>query len=181
MVFISSNFLVCCVLFMNYMSDKNILDRVLQRKGYKLSEIESSISVRLDIKPEWIQDKNVEAKKTINKIVLEKNNTEVILDKVSHRGHDIYFIFDVVPNMNYKGGLLLHNTVINSDGSYSTNFPEDVYKIVDTKGDDLDYGQHGYGPEAKFGFAIDLEHYDKIRNGFTVKYKGLILYEYSKN
>lgn len=63
-------FLVCCVLFMNYMSDKNILDRVLQRKGYKLSEIESSISVRLDIKPEWIPDKNVEAKKTINKTVL---------------------------------------------------------------------------------------------------------------
>lgn len=167
-------------LYDHYFNEAGILDRVMRQSGYVLMEKEKPVSVALKVRPEWIPAQEEKESSKLRIELARMNETKLVLDSVWHRGRDIYFDFEAVPEMHYSGGEFLHNTLVNKDGSYSFFTPIDVFHIINNDGKAVAYGQHGYGPGASFGFAIDADKYEQIKEGFTVEYHGLIRYEYTK-
>ena len=41
-------------------------------------------------------------------------------------------------------------------------------------------GQIGFGPDSDFSFGVDPDEQAKIKNGFYVRYTGMIVYEYTR-
>lgn len=164
----------------HYFNEAGILERVMRQSGYVLMEKEKPVSVALKVRPEWIPAQE-EAESSKLRIELAKmNETTFVLESVWHRGKDIYFDFEAVPDMHYSGGEFLHITLVNEDGTYSFFTPIHVFCITNSDGKAVAYGQHGYGPGASFGFAIAADKYAQIKDGFTVEYHGLIRYEYTR-
>lgn len=113
--------------------------------------------------------------------ILTKNNTNILLGTVLNRGNDIYFSLDTTYNLKYNKGNFMYNGIFNEDGSFTTNGSFEDFYIYNNKGEKVDIGQSGQGPNSSFGFAIEPENYDLIKDGFYAKYSGFYLYEYKKN
>ncbi|CAH8244734.1 hypothetical protein WJ0W_001964 [Paenibacillus melissococcoides] len=163
----------------HYFNEAGILDRVMRQSGYALMEKEKPVSVALKVRPEWIPAQEEAESSKLRIELAKKNETTFVLASVWHRGKDIYFDFEAVPEMHYSGGEFLHNTFV-IDGSYRDFSPDIPFRIINADGKAVAYGGSGYGPGASFGFAIDADKYDQIKDGFTVEYQGLIRYEYVK-
>ncbi|WP_166243054.1 hypothetical protein [Paenibacillus turpanensis] len=94
--------------------------------------------------------------------------------------NDIYFSFHTTfRDMNYSEGTLLYNMVINDDGTFTTVGSYKDFQLTDLEGNDIRIGQIGIGPGSDFSFGIDPSEYEKIKNGFHVRYSGMFLYHYS--
>lgn len=161
----------------NY-SSEGILEKVTNRDGYTLRQQEP-VTVTLYIKPEWIpfnSDKKIE----INEKLLELNGTHIILENVWNRGNDIYFSFHTTYDMNYKNGVFMYNGIFNEDGTFTTHNRLNDIVLYDESERRFDVAQTGLGPNSDFSFGIEPKNYKSIREGFSVEYNGLILYEYSK-
>ena len=161
--------------------DERLLEQVLKGPGYDIKIVQQSLPVELIVRSEWVPlaEEDIGVQKRLNETLVIVENTEIILSQVYNREDDIYFMFDLIPNLNNQGGRFVYNRKINSDGSLSYHLPE-RYKIINSSGENVDYGQYGFGSKASFGFAIEMDQIDAVKEGFSVEYSGLILYEYRK-
>lgn len=163
--------------YSDHYSKAGILRKAVSREGYKVTELQKPINLTGVIKPEWIPGKEndvVELNEEIGKI----GKVSIIIESVMNRGSDIYFNFDAIPYIRYKEGEFLYHYLINQDGTY-TSYYSDTFKLyADNR--NIDVGQTGTGPDSKFSFGINIEYYDRIKDGFTFDYTGGILYAYDK-
>lgn len=166
--------------YINHYNNKVILHNIINRKGYSLDVHKEPIEIEVFIKPEWIPFDTDEPKNLYVKLC-EKYNTDFILTQVWNRGNDIYFSFDTSYHLNYKKGELLYNGFFNEDGTFNTNSNINDFLVYDMENESINLGQRGFGPNSAFSFGIRPDEYNKIRNGFYMKYSGLILYSYSLN
>lgn len=158
-------------------SSDNILNNIINRKGYSLELVTEQVPIKIFIKPEWIAWGQKE-RKELNIKTLELQNTNIILDNVWNRGNDIYFSFSTSFNINKKGGEFLYNGYFNDEGNFTN--PSGSIELFDINGNQISVGQTGTGPEAAFSFGIRPEEQKFINEGFYVEYNGYNLYEYSK-
>ncbi len=166
--------------YINHFTSTAILKNATNREGYSLDIVKEPIEIELFIKPEWIPfDSN--KPKNLNKKLCEKNNTDIILTQVWNRGNDIYFSFDTSYHLNYKKGDFLYNGIFHEDGTFTSNNNSNNFLVYDLENEFIGLGQNGIGPNSAFSFGIQPKGYDKIRNGFYIKYSGMILYTYSLN
>jgi len=166
--------------YINHFNNKAILYNITNRKGYSLDIHKESIEIEVFIKPEWIpfdsdEPKNIDVK------LCEKNDTDIILTQVWNRGNDIFFSFDTSYHLNYKNGEFLYNGFFNENGTFTFYSNVDDFLVYNLASDSINLGQKGIGPNSAFSFGIQSEEYDKIRNGFYIKYSGMNLYSYSLN
>lgn len=173
-------FLIGYLFYSENYSNEGILQNVTKRDGYKLHLIKKDVTVEFYIKPKWIPF-NSDEKKEFNKEIITENNTTIILDTVWDRGNDIYFNFDTKYKMNYNNGNFMYNGIFNKDGTFTTNGSFTDFYLYNNNGEKVGVGQSGRGPQSSFGFAVEPENYDLIRDGFYVKYSGFNLYEYDKD
>jgi hypothetical protein len=162
-------------------STKQILDQVINREGYIIREIEP-VSLEIYIKPEWIPFDTTRPQK-LNIKLLEKNNTIITLQQVVNRrgfADDIYFSFHTAYTMIKDQGIFLSNYRFNDDGSVSQNFSYNDFSIYDSSKKQIMLGETGAGPGSDFSFGVEKDQFEEIRDGFYVKYTGMISYEYSK-
>ncbi|WP_091073083.1 hypothetical protein [Paenibacillus sp. NFR01] len=164
--------------YQNHYVSSKIFENILERKEYSINK-EDKVNVEIAIKPEWIpfetdkpQNQNIELDKS--------HNTNIVLQQVWNRGNDIYFSFHTTYDVGYNNGEFLYNMIINEDRTYtSAGSPED-FVLTDLQGNGIHAGQTGYGPGSDYSFGIEPSEYNKIKNGFKVKYSGMTLYEYSR-
>ena len=161
-------------------TDVGILNNITSRKGYSLNIKKESIDVELFIKPEWISF-NSNKPSSLNIKLCDKDDTNIILNQVWNRGNDIYFSFDTSYNLNYTKGEFLYNGIFNEDGTFTWCSGPNDFLAYDLSHNKIEIGQPGYGPNSAFSFGINPEQYSRIKNGFYVKYSGMVLYEYSLN
>ena len=164
--------------YINHFTSAAILKNVINREEYSLDTRKEPIDIELFIKDEWIpfdSDKPM----NLNVKLCEEHNTDIILTQVWNRGTDLYFTFDTSYHLNYKNGEFLYNGYFNEDGTFTSNSNVDDFFIYNLENESIKLGQKGVGPNSSFSFGILPEEYDKIRNGFYVKYSGMILYAYS--
>lgn len=161
-------------------SNEGILEKVTEREGYTLSLIKNNETVEFYVKPEWIPF-NSKKEKEFDIKITTKENTNIILDSVWNREIDIYFTFDTTYNLDYNKGRFMYNGIFNEDGTYTTTSSQQEYYLYNHNKELIDVGQFGRGPNSAFGFAINPENYDLIKDGFYVRYSGFYLYEYTKN
>jgi hypothetical protein len=166
--------------YINHFDNKVILYNITNKRGYSLDIHKERIEIEVFIKPEWIPFDSDEPM-NLNVKLCEKNNTDVILTQVWNRGDDIYFFFDTSYHLNYKNGEFLYNGFFNEDGTYNSNSNINDFWVYDLGKESINIGQRGFGPNSAFSFGIGPDEYNKIRNGFYMKYSGLILYSYSLN
>ena len=86
--------------------------------------------------------------------------------------------FDAKQFINNDSGEFLYNDILNEDGTATSYNLWDAFNIYNNN-TKIDVGQRGYGPGSKFSFGINIENYDVIKDGFTLKFNGGILYGYS--
>jgi hypothetical protein len=159
-------------------SDKAIFNRIINQNGYSIREIQKPITFTAFIKPEWFP----KAKGDVSELNVEigkVNEIGIILESVIFRENDLYFNFNAKPPLNRPHGEFLYSSVIHADGTSSTYSVEYPYKVY-TKDHSILINETGSGPESKFSFALKLKDVDLIKKGFTMEYKGSVLYEYSK-
>lgn len=185
-IIFSSIILIGCFLLLGYLfynekySNDGILENITERDGYTLNLIKNDETIEFYIKPEWIPlDDNREKKYDIE--LAKKNSTKIMLVQIWNRGDDIVFSFDTTYDLNYKNGSFMYNGIFNEDGTFTTNGSHNEYYLYNNNDEKIDVGQTGQGPNSSFGFAINSESYDLIRDGFHVKYSGFYTYEYHKN
>ena len=166
--------------YVNHFDNKEILYNITNRKGYSLDVRKELIEIEVFIKPEWIPF-NSDEPKNLNIKLCEKNNTDIILTQVWNRGSDIYFSFDTSYYLNYKKGEFLYNGFFYEDGTFNSSSNINDFFVYDLGKESINIGQRGFGPNSAFSFGIEPDEYDKIRNGFYMKYSGLKLYSYSLN
>lgn len=164
--------------YSNHFTSAAILKNATNRDGYLLNMSNEPIEVELFIKPEWIPFDS-EKPKNLNVRLCKKNNTQIILTQVWNRGNDIYFTFDTVYDLDYDTGEFLYNGIFHEDGSFTANTNVSDLVIYNLERESISLGQKGFGPNSAFGFGLEPEEYDKIKNGFYIKYSGMILYSYS--
>ncbi len=162
----------------NY-SDHGILEKVKNRNGYVLNQVQEPISITLFIKPEWIPFDS-DSKLTLNEKMLKIHNTNIILDNIWNRGNDIYFSFRTKYDLNYRGGEFVYNGIFNNDGTFSWSSKIDGTILYDKEQRRITVGQTGSGPEADFSFGIESENYSTIKEGFYIEYNNFILYQYAR-
>ncbi|WP_047983208.1 hypothetical protein [Ornithinibacillus californiensis] len=167
------------VFYHNNFTDEGILENVIERDGYILERKNDKETVKLYIKPEWIPFNDTK-EHDLDIELARENNTGIILDEVWNREIDIYFSFDTTYDLNFTRGSFMYNGIFNEDGTYTTNSSYWDYSIYNLNNEKVDFGQSGQGPNSTFGFAIEPENYDLIRDGFYVEYSGFYLYEYNK-
>lgn len=163
--------------YVNY-SDQGILEKVINKKGYSLNQVQEPISIKLFIRPEWIPF-TPDQKLLLNEQLAKIHSTDIILDNIWNRGNDIYFSFRTTYELAYQGGELLYNGVFNEDGSFSWSSRIDGIILYDENGTRISVGQKGSGPESDFSFGIEPEDYEIIKNGFYVEYNDFVLYQYA--
>ena len=164
--------------YKNY-SNLGILENVINRNGYILTQMQEPIRLKLYIRPEWIpfeNDHRLSLKEPLDNV----HGTIITLDNVWNRGNDIYFSFHSRYNLCYKQGEFLYNGVFHEDGTFSWNSKIDGIKLFDNNGQSIPVYQTGAGPEADFSFGIEPEDYDTIKDGFFVEYNDFILYQYER-
>ena len=166
--------------YTNHFTNNAILHNITNGKGYSLDILKEPIEIELFIKPEWIPFDSNEPM-NLNLKLCELNNTNIILSQVWNRGNDIYFSFDTSYDLNYREGEFLYNGYFYEDGTFSLNSNSNDFLVYDLENESIDLGQRGFGPNSAFSFGIEPVKYDKIRNGFHMKYSGLILYSYFLN
>lgn len=158
--------------------DKNrIYNRVLRQEGYQLYEIQNPVTFSAFIEPEWIptwEGEEIELNMELYKI----DNVSIVITSTIHRGTDIYFNFDGIPEIKYKEGQFLSHYLINQDGTGTTISDINAFKVYNKENFMIDIGQRGFGPVSKFGFCLNIEDYDQFSDGFTVDYNNSILYGY---
>lgn len=164
--------------YINHFTSMAILKNASNREGYSLNIRKEPVEIELFIKPEWIPFDS-DKPKNYNVKVCENNNTDIILTQVWNRGNDIYFTFDTSYHLNYKKGEFLYNGLFNDDGTFTSNNNTNDFLVYNLESESINLGQKGIGPNSSFSFGIQPEEYDKIRNGFYIKYSGMILYSYS--
>jgi hypothetical protein len=162
----------------NY-SDRGILEKVTNRNGYILNQVQEPINIKLFIKPEWIPFDS-ERKISLNERLLKVHGTNIILDNVWNRGTDIYFSFHTTYDLNDKEGEFIYNGTFHKDGTFTWNNKIDGTIIYDKNQTRIMIGQHGSGPGSDFSFGIDPEDYSSIEDGFYVEYNDFILYQYER-
>ena len=164
-------------LMANPINKEGILSNVLNQDGYATYEIQKPVTFTAYIESTWIP-KNENEVIELNKEIGKVGKVGILLESVMHRGNDIYFNFDAKQFINYDSGEFLYNAILNEDGTITSYNLSDSFNIYD-KNTKIDVGQRGFGPGSKFSFGIDIENYDVIKDGFTLEYKGSILYGYS--
>lgn len=166
------------VIIYNNLSREGIYLKVLDRKGYEVYKIKEKVTFLAVVKPEWIP-KTANEEKIVKKKVAEVEGVEVFLDNVIHRGHDIYFSFTVHPQIQFKEGKFLSTLEFNENGTVTQGMPNEIYLYNDAQ--DIEIGQWGLGPLDMVSFGVEVDEFEKIRNGFNFKYSGFKLYGYQKN
>jgi hypothetical protein len=162
----------------NY-SDHGILEKVINRNGYILKQVQEPISITLFIKPEWIPFDS-DSKLSLNEEVLKIHSTNIILDNVWNRGNDIYFSFRTTYDLNYREGEFVYNGNFNEDGTFTWSSKIDGTILYDKEQTRFTVGQTGSGPESDFSFGIGPENYSTIKDGFYIEYNNFIRYQYVK-
>nr|WP_242069489.1 hypothetical protein [Paenibacillus dendritiformis] len=149
----------------HYFNETAILERVMRQSGYVLMEKEKPVPVALKVRPEWIPAQE-EAESSKLRIELAKmHGTKLVLDSVWHRGKDIYFDFEAVPELHYSGGEFLHNTFV-EDGSYRAFSPDIPFRIINAEGKAVAYGGMVTGPGQASGLPSLPTNTIKSRMGF---------------
>jgi len=164
-------------LMANPLSKEGIFNNVLNQDGYTTYEIQKPVTFTSYIESTWIprnENEVIELNKEISKV----GKVGILLESVMHRGNDIYFNFDAKQFINNDSGEFLYNAILNEDGTETSYNLWDAFNIYNNS-TKIDVGQRGYGPGSKFSFGINIENYDVIKDGFTLDYKGSILYGYS--
>lgn len=87
-------------------------------------------------------------------------------------------IGSILLSIDYNYEEFLSHYILNDDGTATSYTLSDAFSIYG-KNSKIDVGQRGFGPNSKFSFGINIENYDAITEGFTLKYSGSVLYEYS--
>ncbi|NGM83768.1 hypothetical protein G5B47_15205 [Paenibacillus sp. 7124] len=159
--------------------DQRIIQNILERNHYAITKKDTAVKLDLSIKPEWIPFET-EKPQNLNIKIAESHNTNILLQQVWNRGNDIYFSFHTTYDLNFNKGKFLYNMLLNDDGTYTTKGSPEDFQLTDLHGSQIQIGQTGYGPGSDFSFGIDPSEYERIRNGFNVRYSGMILYEYSR-
>ncbi len=159
-------------------SKEGIYERVLDRKGYKVYLLKDNITFKGLIKPEWIP-KTANDERLVNKKVAETEGLDVILDKVNHRGDDIYFSFIIHPDISYKQGKFLSTSVIDDVEGVNQGMGLSIHIYNDTQ--NIEHGQWGIGPLDRISFGINIDDFEQIQNGFNFEYTGFYLYGYHKS
>ncbi|HHW00234.1 MAG TPA: hypothetical protein GXX36_11845 [Clostridiaceae bacterium] len=170
--------LMSSIFYKNYISKEGIFNNVLNKDGYKIYEIQKPATFTAFIEPTWIP-KNKNEVVRLNKEIGKMGKVRVLIERVMHRGNDIYFNFDAKQFIKYDSGEFLYHYIINEDGTFTSYHPANAFNIYDNNNNIIDVGQRGYGPVSKFSFGIDIENYDVIKDGFTIEFNGGILYLYS--
>jgi beta-lactamase regulating signal transducer with metallopeptidase domain len=163
-------------LMANPLSKEGIFNNVLNQDGYTTFEIQKPVSFTAYIESTWIPKKENEVIE-LNKEIGKVGKVGILLESVMHRGNDIYFNFDAKQFINNDSGEFLYNDILNEDGTATSYNLWDAFNIYNNN-TKIDVGQTGYGPGSKFSFGINIENYDVIKDGFTLEYKGSILYGY---
>ncbi|MFS0690703.1 hypothetical protein AB1K89_15820 [Sporosarcina sp. 179-K 8C2 HS] len=178
-IFLGYLLLVGLLFYNETYSNKGILKNVSDRNGYALNQINDNEMVELYIKPEWIPF-NTNAEKSYDTVLAEKYNTNIVLVQIWNREIDIFFSFDTTYNLDYNNGSFMYNGIFNEDGTFTSSMSHNDFYLYNNDGVEIGVGQSGRGPNSAFGFAIEPENYDLIRDGFYIQYSGFYLYEYSK-
>jgi hypothetical protein len=165
--------------YYNYhFSNAVILKNVTSSNGYSFTTSKEPIDIEFHVKPEWIPFDSDEPK-DLNIKLCKKNNTDIMLTQVWNRGGDIYFSFDTLYHLNYIKGKFLYNGLFYKNGLFVSKSNITDFLVFDTENNPINIGQTGSGPNSGFSFGIEPEEYSKIKDGFNVKYSGMILYTYS--
>ena len=171
--------IVGIALLANPLGEEAIFNNVLNSDNYKIYEIQKPITFTAYIEPTWIP-KNENEVIDLNKEIGKVGQIGILLENVTHRGNDIYFNFDAKQFINYDSGEFLYHGTFNEGGTVTSYNPSNAFNIYDNKNNKIDVvGQRGFGPVSKFSFGIDIENLDVIKDGFTLKFNGGILYGYS--
>lgn len=162
----------------NNCSNEGILEKVKNRNGYILNQIQEPVIIKLFIKPEWIPF-NSDKKIDLNEKLLELHSTNIILDHVENTGNEIYFSFRATYSMDYNNGAFIYNGILNEDGTFTSSTAYKELMLYNKNQTKIEEGQSGGGSRS-FSFGIVPENYKYIKEGFYVEYSGFILYEYIK-
>ncbi|MEO3944057.1 hypothetical protein [Gorillibacterium sp. CAU 1737] len=157
---------------------KAIFQNVIGLDGYSLTLVKEQVPFECFVKPEWIAFKPDE-KKDLTLSMQNNNQTHISLAQVINRGHDIYFNFHTTFDLDYRNGAFLYNAIFHEDGTASS--PTGAIRVFEPDGTVIPVGQQGSGPGADFGFGIDQEHLDQLKNGIVIQYDGYVLYHYAKD
>jgi hypothetical protein len=120
--------LVASIYYKNKFSKTEIYKNVLNQDGYKVFEIQKPIHFAAYIEPNWIpkkENKVIELKEVIGEV----GSVKIIVESIIHRGNDIYFNFDAIPNIKYNEGAFLYNSIINKDGTATSYNLADSFNI----------------------------------------------------
>ncbi|KIL36723.1 hypothetical protein SD71_06940 [Cohnella kolymensis] len=160
-------------------SNEAILDNVVHQRGYSLVPIEKPFKFAVSLGLAWLLDEGMGERRPYNSEFMNIHNTSITLDDIYDRGNDLYFNFTAKPDMSYSKGTFLYPYQINEDGSVSEyNF--DGIKVYDRNKQPIELGQRGSGPGSSFSFGIDVSERQRLKDGFTIEFSNLILYEYSR-
>ena len=166
------------VICLHFFNQDWIYKNVLKQNQYELQELQKPASFTAWIKPEWIPSDKGEVLKPKEEIA-KVDQVTIILESVIHRGNDLYFNFDAIPDISYKSGQFLSNNELKKDGSATSYSLADGFHLYTADQTAIEVGQRGWGPDSKFSFGVDLEDYEQIKGGFTFEYQGSILYGYT--
>jgi len=159
-------------------SEDAVKERIINQEGYIIKLQKESVPTEFFIKPEWISFTSEEPQ-TIDQVVFKDDQTNVVLMEVWNRGNDIYFSFGSEYKLDRQSGDLLVNYIISPDGFSSTSGMNDVL-LFDVNHNEIPHGQWGSGPAEQFGFGVNPEQYDAIKEGFFVQYYLYNKYSYKK-
>lgn len=162
----------------NKYSKYGIYVNVLNQDGYDVYELQKPVHFSAYIEPDWIPTKEDEVKE-LNKEIFRIGKVKIVIESVVNRGNDIYFNFDGIPYLKYNEGEFLSGSILNEDGTATDYNNANAFLVTNNDNIIVDIGQRGFGPEAKFSFAIDMDNYDLIADGFTMEYNSSIHYGYT--
>ena len=166
------------VICLHFFNQNWIYKNVLKQKHYELQELQKPMTFTARVKPEWIPTGKGEVLKPKEEIA-KVDQVTIILESVLHRGNDIYFNFDAIPDIRYKSGQFLSNYELEKDGTATSYSLANGFHLYSADQTAIEVGQRGWGPDAKFSFGVAATDYDQIKVGFTFEYQGSILYGYT--
>ncbi|WP_202079107.1 hypothetical protein [Caldalkalibacillus salinus] len=182
LIFLIFIFLTCgitqaCAYSVHQSENEKPVKNIFESGQYTIDQKEKE-NIELFIDPEWIPLSSVDSHK-LDVQVAEFHNTSFLLHKVINREHDILFIFHTTYMLDSEEGTFLYNKIFNNDGTYTSTGANGQFILRDPQGEIIETGQTGFNSDFSFAFGIQSSEFEKLKEGFSVGYSGMILYEYS--
>lgn len=155
-------------------------EKIINQDQYSLRLINSQEEVSFEMDKDWIPSKHGD--RELNRKIQSTESTDIYLVSIrkDEQFGTIFFLVELRHNFsNKENGKFLYTMKINEDRTFSTGaFPAE-WSLFD-KDHQAELLSSGVGSGGMLGVHISQEELDKLDRMFTVRYIGLLLYEYTR-